>query len=422
VVSYAAVLTLLPVICRFHQHRVFKLVAAGFVIGIFNQFCGGDIGLSMARSATKNTLPHPQGPDVELVHGKKAGAPKLDGMYGSHEALSQLADLHTLLVRYVRPGETFFDLSYNQGLYYAFNYRVPALYGATYPAASLPMQERILARLRSDPPPFILVLPSPQFDGVKASLRTYLLYRYAIENYVPIQLNGVVALVRPDRLAPGDELAKPEQLRLLQQSFDQPSLDKLPAAWGRSWNRLSERFVETGSTAIDAGVSRHDLSLDSSGGMSNGVNADLEKAYLSRYPDVAEAVKKGAFPNGRAHYETHGRAEHRIYDAADDSYFTLDVEKLNLAAAGTDFAVLDLSIDGNSPAELQVALRWTTDLEPDSQPHAMTLHSGKNLIPLGSYPGWALATRIKSLRADFNNLTAGQTVHWHEVKFLKLRH
>src|SRR5207302_6698592 len=115
--------------------------------------------------------------------------------------LNQLADLHTLLARYLRPGETFLDLSYNQGLYYAFNYRVPALYGATYPAASFPIQERILERLRRDPPPFILALPSPQFDGVKASLRTYLLYRFAIENYVPLQLNGIVALVRPDRVA-----------------------------------------------------------------------------------------------------------------------------------------------------------------------------------------------------------------------------
>lgn len=34
-------------------------------------------------------------------------------------------------------------------------------------------------------------------------------------------------------------------------------------------------------------------------------------AYLARYPDVAEAVAAGAFPDARAHYNQFGRAEGR---------------------------------------------------------------------------------------------------------------
>jgi hypothetical protein len=179
--------------------------------------------------------------------------------------------------------------------------------------------------------------------------------------------------------------------------------------------------VETGSAVIDAGVPLHDLNLNSSGAMSPQAEDDPERAYLNRYPDVAAAVKKGEFPDGKAHYETHGRAEHRIYNSSGDPYFTLDVERLNLAAAGTDFVILDLFITGSPRDEVEMALSWATDLEPRSQLHAMTLRTGKNLIPLGAYPGWALATQIKSLRVNFNNLAAGRTVYWRETKFLKLR-
>jgi ectoine hydroxylase-related dioxygenase (phytanoyl-CoA dioxygenase family) len=37
-----------------------------------------------------------------------------------------------------------------------------------------------------------------------------------------------------------------------------------------------------------------------------------EEAYLSRYPDVFDAVKSGLYASGRQHYEQHGRSENRI--------------------------------------------------------------------------------------------------------------
>jgi hypothetical protein len=82
---------------------------------------------------------------------------------------------------------------------------------------------------------------------------------------------------------------------------------------------------------------------------------------------------------------------------------------------------LELTVTGEAQAEIEVLLRRRTDLEPVSQPHVYILLSGKNLIPLASYPGWALAGHVKSFCASCDNLTASQTVHWHNIKFLKLR-
>jgi hypothetical protein len=37
-----------------------------------------------------------------------------------------------------------------------------------------------------------------------------------------------------------------------------------------------------------------------------------EEYYLLRYPDIADAVKKGAFRNGKHHYNLFGRFEGRV--------------------------------------------------------------------------------------------------------------
>jgi hypothetical protein len=37
-----------------------------------------------------------------------------------------------------------------------------------------------------------------------------------------------------------------------------------------------------------------------------------EAWYLSKYPDVKEAVKRGLVPSGREHYVSHGYYEHRM--------------------------------------------------------------------------------------------------------------
>lgn len=37
-----------------------------------------------------------------------------------------------------------------------------------------------------------------------------------------------------------------------------------------------------------------------------------EEDYLKANPDVAEAVRKGQFPSGKAHYEQYGYAEARM--------------------------------------------------------------------------------------------------------------
>ena len=57
--------------------------------------------------------------------------------------------------------------------------------------------------------------------------------------------------------------------------------------------------------------------------MEDAVSADAafydEAAYLGRYQDIADAVRAGDWPSGRAHYEAHGRSEGRQggnFDAA----------------------------------------------------------------------------------------------------------
>jgi hypothetical protein len=79
-----------------------------------------------------------------------------------------------------------------------------------------------------------------------------------------------------------------------------------------------------------------------------------EEIYLMANPDVAAAVKEGAIPSGRAHYDHSGRREGRIANAAD----FVRAQSKKLSALGYDVAVRDSQIAqlNHSVQDLKAAL------------------------------------------------------------------
>lgn len=114
----------------------------------------------------------------------------------------ELGNLKSILQRYVRPGETYFDMTNHSARYYYLQYRVPAVEAAVYNAAAPATQIRMIEAFKNAPPPVVLVdALNIYHDGGKNALRVNYLYRYVVRNYVPVTEGTYTLMVRPDRVA-----------------------------------------------------------------------------------------------------------------------------------------------------------------------------------------------------------------------------
>jgi len=252
-VSCLAVLYLLPL----------ALVASGwwrasyiplfvFAAGFFHQGFSGFLNsaskphqpLTMQTLVEKPTSVISLPPTSVLIDGKAAGLPNLGKMFAPAQTARTIADLHNAVNALLRPGETFFDLTNRQANYFYLGLPVACSYGAPWLAGNTVLQERLLNELVAHPPALVWIAPPLTHDNGTASLRTYKIYRYLVQHYVPIERGRNIFMIASERAT---ELAPPadKQRGLLRAAFDNPNLAQLPSAWGSSWTLLSHRFATT---------------------------------------------------------------------------------------------------------------------------------------------------------------------------------
>lgn len=110
--------------------------------------------------------------------------------------------LQAALARYLRPGETYFDLTNHSARYYYLGYKVPVVEAAVYNAAAPATQRRMVKQLTENRPPVVLIDAFNIYhDGGRASVRTSILYRYVLSKYTPIRDGPFTLLVEPSRAA-----------------------------------------------------------------------------------------------------------------------------------------------------------------------------------------------------------------------------
>ncbi|MFN2541550.1 MAG: hypothetical protein ABR514_05185, partial [Chthoniobacterales bacterium] len=284
-VSYLACLYILPLMLfAFRQWRAVWVPAFALSIGFFQQGMTGFINsgskphfattTSALLEKTNGVVAMPA--EFVAQNGSALGLPNLGHIYATNEQVESIVGLRTGLQTLLRPGETYLDLTNRQAAYFYLGLPTATSYGAPWLTANTALQERLLHEIHLHPPPLVWIAPALVHDTGTPAVRTYKLYRYLANNYVPVSMNGHTFLVEPQRV--GDRAATPdEQVRLLQTVFDNPSLGKLPAAWGGSFARLSRLFVparQLGTRSDGPLADGSALSLDP-GGMVSGGDADF---------------------------------------------------------------------------------------------------------------------------------------------------
>ena len=143
-----------------------------------------------------------------------------------------------------------------------------------------------------------------------------------------------------------------------------------------------------------------------------------EQAYLKLYPDVAAAVKQGAFSSGYAHYTRSGKAEGRSAPGVKRPFIWITLQDLNINPRQYDYLTFRFACDACRLARTPLEVRWTSETGV-SKPVAFTLDGERVLLPLGSYPSWLTAKTITALRLELNCVDCFRSF---EVKEMTLLH
>jgi hypothetical protein len=342
-VSYLACLYILPLLLFAMGHwRSTCLPVFALTVGFFQQGLSDFHSGSKAHAAitARALVEKPTGvvslpPGLLSQNASALALPNLGQIYASEEQFESLRGLQTALRTLLRPGETYLDLTNRQAAYFYLGLPAATSYGAPWLTANTQLQDQLLREIELRRPPAVWIAPAQEHDTGTAAIRTYKLYRYLTLHYLPVAMNGQTFLVEPRR-AQTLTGTPAEQLQLLRATFDNPSLGRLPAAWGGSFERLSALF-----TPIEPLPATKDMPV------------------------------------------------------ADGSATTLHNSGANYSGSDVDFVRFDFASNLSRKSNMELEIRWASEYGDGSA--RFTATNGTNLVPLGAYPAWLLSRAISKI-------------------------
>jgi hypothetical protein len=292
--------------------------------------------------------------DAQWVNGRSMGLPKFGNTFVDQQTLESVRVIKEATDKTLRPGETYLDLTNHVGYYYLLDYKVPAVYAGYYTVVSEQIQNKVIRELQKNPPPLVWTGPVRSFGTGTASIRSYRLYRWLLQNgYVPAQMQDMSFLVRADRYrevfsTPPSEAVQVQQLA---ETFQNGFLAGIPLAWGSNMDRLTPRF-RRGSAALQQ-TSLKQWMIQSREG-------ETPQPVVTVGLECSEPV-----PGGK-----------------------------------NDFLLLTVS---GAKGPLQVRASWSESANGFAAERSLSFDARADtplLVPLGSHPDWLMSRGIRKLSLD----------------------
>ena len=355
---------------RNQRIKVIPYWVLGLALGVRLAFSASGAAYFVERATASTLIPA----NVVKLDGTGKYIANLGSGYFPADKLDQINRLGISLERYLRPGETYYDLTERSAFYYFLGYKVPAPYSADYLAANQSIQEKIIIRLTAEKPPVVWVGPAMQFDEASPSFRSYRIFRWLMEQgYRYETIDGNEFLVRPDRLLFPD---RAEDLTALTKLFYRKDLKKLSIAWGRNFSRLENRFQTvqefTKETRQEGFVAEKNGWIEFRSGIP-AIEFTLTDWEQQKRPD----------------------------------YLMVTLRRRGPANSKLSAGVFWKDVGG----EYSPNLNFTAKLEPQTL-----------LIPLGSDPRWHRAKRPDSIKVEIRREIVGSKWKVESAKLLRLVH
>lgn len=120
------------------------------------------------------------------------------GASDSHH-LEMIKEVKSVVDRILEPSETFLNLTNRNSLSFYLDRPISVPFPSPYNAAPEAFQKSVVTSLKQDPPPLALVaVDNIEHDGLSLSLRSPLIFKFLIENYVPFVVGTYTYGIRKD--------------------------------------------------------------------------------------------------------------------------------------------------------------------------------------------------------------------------------
>ena len=236
---------LLPILIFYIFPRYKSIILTSiilFFISIFG-YIGNSLSLNqLILKVNSNTQLPPN-----FKYSENLGIYNLGNGLFDETHVSRIIKIKTFLEKVLDKNETFLNLTNRNALYFYLNRKIPIETGAFYNLVSEGQQQRATEILSKDIPK-VAILEADNFlhDNVKLPLRSQLLYRFFMQNYQPLEVDGIVYGIRNDIFDNFKEnISKKEQMNLLEKVFFTSNLQFIPSEWGKSFTQLNRKLIKT---------------------------------------------------------------------------------------------------------------------------------------------------------------------------------
>lgn len=378
-------------------------------------------------------------PTIELHDGAAAGLPRI-GVAGLEDAhWERLLRLRDLMSATLGPDETYLDLTNRHAHYFFLGRRPPIPVTAPFNLVPLSQQREAVRILSRNPPPIVLMeADNITHDGVAQALRTPLLYRFVLDNYLPTWTEGFIV----GHLEQDDQ-PKNDTIRL-------PIGDRTDGAWDRGFNRVEPALsiddsfpfqaLSVGGEVQLAGATSRRITrvspeertvwLDGDPFDANQIEAPGDVALVVEAGPAAYRFRMALLDKAFAPADlallpvAWGRSEeslstrwHRVVSLSparalpgaqpDDTAnpgFRLDLSALEVGGDEASLLRFDLAcLDRAADPRLRVAWSGESEGVPDAAGELVfTGDDGTLIVPLAAYPRWSTldAAREITIRLD----------------------
>jgi len=328
--------------------------------------------------------------DMPVIDGPALGMPQIGRVVPS-PVFFYLNPIKGFLDRFLRPGETYLDLTNRTALYYYLNLPFPVRY-VPFVAANTRLQAGMLKQLDEHPVPAVMLSPNIMIDMVSVGFRDYYIFRRYATRYALAADPGYkyAFLVDPARGAALNPPALRQGTPAFVDGVDaycyyMEDLKRLPASFGYSWRTLRPMFAHV---------------------------ADLDPADHSFTHDLTVSLQGAFVPTG-----DHPYVEYAL-PASCASGQRADFLRLRFNYAPT-YTTGPNAPPNNDP---QIAVRFISRREGRySRPFTLDAPSGDLLIPLGAYPHWLLNDDLTTIRFDLLQPGLARSFRFLQIEFLHLK-
>lgn len=302
-----------------------------------------------------------------LTKGSDLNITNLGNAITDRTHLTRILAIKKITDQFLDKNETFVDITSRGGLYFYLDRRMP-IEAVPYNQPHSKMQQRSVNRLASNPPPMALLkADNINHDGGPVSIRAHLLYRWTMDNYIPIMINNIMIGVHKNEIERFNQrfpettlpTTEEEQLLLWNQIFLQKDLRALPSSWGDSKKSLQEKMT-------------------------------LVKAF-------------GSVPKDYHHIQiTH---EGAYQSTGADPFVVYDISDFNISGKQAGILSFDVKCKNSDDGKPVLQVFYSTEANPFEEKTSarFAAHNGHVMVPLDAMPRWYLAKQIKKIRIDIQN-------------------